>query len=254
MILPIQVSKSFRIIAHRGASAYAPENTRAAFDLALKMGVYEVELDTQMTVDGQIVLCHDRMLERYGHGPAVIEELRWAELRDLDMGSWFSPFLYRGEQMLSLDALFETYGPSLMYHVELKGQADKLPEAVSRAIDEHGLRAHCIVTSFSFDALAAMKQIQPALRLGWLVQQIDAQALDKAQQLGLFQLCPRADQVSRASVAQAAGAVSEVRAWGVNGTSAEVLRLILNVLDAGCHGMTINWPDWVCHEKDGIEG
>jgi glycerophosphoryl diester phosphodiesterase len=122
-----------------------------------------------------------------------------------------------------------------------------LPERVSQLIDAHTLREHCIITSFSFDALAAMKHIKPALRLGWLVHEINTQVLDKAQTLGLFQLCPRADQIDGASVAQAMNMVSEVRAWGINGTSAEVQRLIHNVLDAGCHGMTINWPDWVVH-------
>lgn len=251
MPLPILVPDHFRIIAHRGASAYAPENTRSAFDLAIKMGVREVELDTQLTTDGQVVLCHDRTLARYGHGPIVVEELSWEDLVNLDMGSFFSPFLYRGERMLSLDALFAAYGASLTYHVELKGRAAALPEKVARAIDEHNLQQHCIITSFSLESLAAMRQIRPTLRLGWLVQQVDAEALSRARELELFQLCPRADQVNGALVARASHVVPEVRAWGVNGTPAEVLTLILQVSDAGCHGTTINWPDWVCHAPQG---
>ena len=64
MTLPMPVPADFRIIAHRGASAYAPENTRAAFDLALQMGVTEVELDAQLTTDGVVALCHDETLAR----------------------------------------------------------------------------------------------------------------------------------------------------------------------------------------------
>ena len=79
MTLPIKDPPNFRIIAHRGASAYAPENTASAFQLADRMGIREVELDTQLTTDGEVVLCHDTTLERYGHGSAVVEEMSWPE-------------------------------------------------------------------------------------------------------------------------------------------------------------------------------
>ena len=72
-MLPILALPDFRIIAHRGASAYSPENTLPAFELAARMGANEVELDAQLTSDGQVVLCHDTKLERYGHGPQVVE-------------------------------------------------------------------------------------------------------------------------------------------------------------------------------------
>src|SRR5690554_4570511 len=123
MVLPIPVPPHFRIIAHRGASAYAPENTHAAFSLTKRMGVTEGELDTQLTLDGTIALCHDGTLERYGHGPRVVEQMEWAELAELDMGSWFSPFLFGGERMITLDDLFATYSTDFTYHVEIKGKA-----------------------------------------------------------------------------------------------------------------------------------
>lgn len=245
MTLPIPVPPAFRIIAHRGASAYAPENTAAAFDLALKMGIREVELDTQLSLDGEVALCHDSTLERYGHGPAIIEQMRWAELASLDMGSWFSPFLFQGEQMFTLDRLFVQYGDQFIYHVEIKGKATALPEAVHRLIQAHALAQRCIVTSFSEQALLAMRAIDPDLRLGWLVDEINDDTLLKAKMMSLFQLCPRADRVDPASVERARSVVAEVRAWGVNGSSLEVIKLIHRIIEAGCDGMTINWPDWV---------
>ena len=87
MSLPIPVPPAFRIIAHRGASAYAPENSMAAFALAQKMGIREIELDTQLTPDGVVALCHDRTLARYGHGAQAVEEMNWADLAALDMGA-----------------------------------------------------------------------------------------------------------------------------------------------------------------------
>jgi glycerophosphoryl diester phosphodiesterase len=253
-MLPIRVSSRFRIIAHRGASAYAPENTRAAFDLAARMGVAEVELDTQLTADGEIALCHDATLARYGHGDRMVESMSWAELAGLDMGSWFSPFLFRGERMLTLDQLFAAYGDRFTYHVEIKGKVPALPAAVHGAIARHGLVDHVVVTSFRYDSLIALRELDATLRLGWLTQAIDADALEKARSARLYQLCPAAARVTAEQVVAARAVVAEVRAWGVQGEKvptqgADVIALIRRVLDAGCDGMTINWPDWAQHER-----
>ncbi|MEZ4714051.1 MAG: glycerophosphodiester phosphodiesterase [Caldilineaceae bacterium] len=250
MLLPIPVPPHFRIIAHRGASAYAPENTRPAFQLALDMSVTEVELDTRLTADGVIALSHDNTLARYGHGEQTVEALTWAELAALDMGSWHSPHLFGGVQMLTLAQLFAEFGNRFIYHVELKGDTPDLPAAVHRLIEQYNLYDSCIITSFMVESLAAMRQISPHARLGWLIRQIDDNALQAARDLNLFQLCPMAKNVTPAMVQQARQVVPEVRAWGVNGEtvasqSRDIIALIQNVLAAGCDGMTINWPDWV---------
>ena len=254
-MLPIRVPPAFRIIAHRGASAYAPENTRAAFDLAVRMGVTEIELDTQLTTDGEIVLCHDTTLARYGHGAQTVEEMAWADLADLDMGSWLSPFLFADARLMTLDQLFTTYGDAFTYHVEIKGKAPDLPAAVHAAIQRHGLAERVIVTSFNFASLLAMREIDATIRLGWLTGEIDADALTKAQTAHLYQLCPAAGTVTADQVAQARAVVPEVRAWGIQGETvrnqaAEIVTLVRRVLAAGCDGTTINWPDWVQHEKE----
>lgn len=251
-MLPLPVPADFRIIAHRGASAYAPENTHAAFALAAQMGVTEVELDTQLTTDGEIALCHDTTLERYGHGAQVVEKMSWAELSALDMGSFFSPFLYAGERMITLDDLFATYGRSFIYHVEIKGKAKQLPSAVLEAIQRHNLADCAVITSFSYDALVAMRELDDGLPLGWLIQAIDEASVDKAKAIRLQQLCPRAKLVTSEQVKLARSVVEEVRAWGLQGDStnsqaAELIALIHQVVDSGCDGMTINWPDWVQH-------
>ena len=248
--LPITVPPQFRIIAHRGASAYTPENTLAAFELAAAMGVYEIETDVQLTTDGVAVLCHDRTLARYGHGERVVEDLDWASLAELDMGSWFSPHLFGQARMLTLDQLFTHYADKFTYHVELKGHAAQLPTVTARSIAAHQLRNACIVTSFDYASLVSMRAADPDIRLGWLVHTLDDEALAKARALNLYQLCPRADQVTRESADRARTVVAEVRAWGlqgdtVSGQAREVQALIRNVLVANCDGMTINWPDWV---------
>ena len=99
--IPMRAPASFRIIAHRGSSAYAPENTRPAFELAKAMGVKEVELDAQLSADGVVVLCHDNTLVRYGHGDRFVEQMSADALLSLDMGSWFSPHQFAGVPMMT---------------------------------------------------------------------------------------------------------------------------------------------------------
>jgi glycerophosphoryl diester phosphodiesterase len=248
MLVPITVPDRFRIIAHRGASAYAPENTRAAFRLARDMGVTEFELDAQLTTDGVVVLCHDATLARYGHGGLVVEQMAWADLASLDMGSWFSPHLYRGERMLTLDALFAEHRDAATYHVELKGKGRPLPAGVYDVIRHHGLQANCIITSFSYGMLLAMGALDGDLRLGWLVGDVNAEVLALAADARLYQVCPDAKVVTPETVTLARSVAQEVRAWGLSGAQHEVVALIEKVVAAGCDGMTINWPDWVRHE------
>ncbi|HEU5014315.1 MAG TPA: glycerophosphodiester phosphodiesterase family protein [Roseiflexaceae bacterium] len=247
MPVPVNVPPAFRIIAHRGASGYAPENTWAAFELAAAIGCHEIELDAQLSSDGHVVICHDSTLERYGHGALHVEQLPWATLAALDMGSWFSPFQFAGEPMLRLVDLFAHDRPEVVYHVELKGRAAQLPRAVYELINTANLQDRCIITSFSADALHAMQQIAPDLRRGWLVEQVDEATMRHAADLQLFQLCPHAERVTAQQVAAAREVVSEVRAWGVHGNSATVAPLLQRLVAAGCNGVTLNWPDWARH-------
>ena len=246
-MLPIPVPPGFRIIAHRGASAYAPENTPAAFRLAREMGAREFETDIQLAADGVPVLCHDPSLERFGHGQLVVEDLTSADLLALDMGSWFSPHLYARERMETLDGLLAAHGREVVCHLEIKSGKPELPGLVRDAIRRHGTAANCIVTSFSLPALEAMRAVAPDLRLGWLVGKITADVCARARELALFQICPKAGEIDAEQMAMARQVVPEIRAWGVAGGPQQVVRLITHVLDLGCDGMTINWPDWVAH-------
>ena len=246
-MFPIEVPASFRIIAHRGASGYAPENTAAAFDLARQMGAGEIETDAQLTSDGAVILCHDYNLDRFGHPDRVVESSPVAELKSLDMGSWFSPHQYGGAALLTLAELYERYGDAFIYHVELKGQDAKLPDAVLDAIGRCGMEDRTICTSFDYRHLARARQLDTRLPLGWLVDEVDAETRDRAKEIGLRQLCPRAAAVTDEMVERSRDVVEEVRAWGLGGTPAQVADLVRHILAAGCDGATINWPDWLSH-------
>ncbi len=79
------------LVAHRGASAYAPENTIAAFDLALRHRADAIECDTRLTADGVPVLCHDATLERIAGRPDRVADLSLADLKSIDAGAWKGP-------------------------------------------------------------------------------------------------------------------------------------------------------------------
>lgn len=248
MKLPFAVKTPFRIIAHRGASAYAPENTMAAFQLAIDMGVKEIELDVQLTLDQEVVICHDVTLERYGHS-GTVEKMSWPDLSELDMGSWFSPFFFPGEKMIRLKDLFARYGSGITYHVEIKGKADDLPEQVCRLVDQFDLKNRVIMTGFSFEILKQVHLLDHTLRLGWLVPRIGQNVLAKSRELALFQICPRADTITEHDVHLAHSVAPEVRAWGLGGERKAILALIHTIINAHCDGLTIDWPDWIKHRN-----
>jgi glycerophosphoryl diester phosphodiesterase len=244
---PIKAPPDYRIIAHRGASAYAPENTMAAFELADEMGAVEFELDARLSLDGIVVLCHDNTLARYGHGSDGVETFPWQALSKLDMGSWFSPFLFGGERMLRLEDLFRRFELSITYHIEIKGDSAGLPGAIHHQIDRFDLEDRCFITSFSYQALQDVRSLAPHARLGWLVDRIDPNVLAAAAALDAAQICPNVRRLDGAAVELAHRSVKEVRAWGLQGTRQEVLGLIQRSIETGCDGVTTNWPDWITH-------
>ena len=163
------------------------------------------------------------------------------------MGSWFSPFQYSGATLMTLDELFARYGDTFVYHVELKGQAEKLPGAVLEVIGAHGMGDRAILTSFDYQHLARARHLDAGCRLGWLVDGIDGEVRDRAKEIGLLQLCPRAAEVTDEMVERNRDVVDEIRAWGLGGSPLQVADLIHRILAAGCDGATINWPDWLSH-------
>jgi glycerophosphoryl diester phosphodiesterase len=113
-------SSDFMVIAHRGASAYAPENTLAAFDPALHMGCRHLELDVDFSSDGHIVVIHDDTVDRTTNGTGSVGSHTLAELRTLDAGAWFgTPFT--GERIPTFAEVLERYQGLVHIHTRSKG-------------------------------------------------------------------------------------------------------------------------------------
>jgi glycerophosphoryl diester phosphodiesterase len=246
-MLPILVPKNFRIIAHRGASGYAPENTLAAFRLAEKMGVQEIELDVWLSRDRHVVICHDRKLDRYGHPGLQVTDLELEDLISLDMGSWFSPYFFSSERMLTLDGLFGLFGDRFFYHIEIKESQAGLAQKLLEMIAAHRLAQNVIVTSFHLDVLNDIRKHAASIRTGWLLKAkgFNIDNIKKGARTELFQICPMAQETDKALVAAAHTELAEVRAHHVHDVSAA-----LQAINAGCDGFTVNWPDWFVQKEN----
>src|SRR4030067_1898521 len=244
MNMRIRVPKDFQIIAHRGASGYAPENTLSAFRLAEKMSIRDIELDVQMTKDQHLVIVHDLSLDRYGHPGIRVSDLLLKEATELDMGSWYSPFLFSEERLISLETLFSEFGTRMRYVIEIKENAPAICRELHNRIEQHGLQKLVTITSFFYDILCEMKSINNELPLGWLLKvgEFTHFNIRKTHEAGFQQICPNANDTDVDLITEAHKKKLLVRAHGVK-TREDITRLI----NSKCDGMTINWPDWVIH-------
>lgn len=144
-----------KIIAHRGASGYAPENTLSAFKLAVDMGAKAIEFDVQMTKDGEIVVHHDFFLGRTAEGEGFIMDKMLSDLKELDAGMWFSE-KYEGEEIPTLKEVFEVVPENIELHIEIKKlNIDKreIEQEVFRLVSEAGRIEKTVFSSFDHECL-----------------------------------------------------------------------------------------------------
>lgn len=150
------------IVAHRGASGCCPENTRSAFGLALIQNADAIECDVQLTADGQIVICHDASLDRFGHIGIRICETPLAALQQFDIGNWFAPE-FHDQRLLSLDELLVEFGSRLPLWIELKTehlslqQIDQLATTLVRQIESHRLQQQVAFLCFDVTVLQTLR-------------------------------------------------------------------------------------------------
>jgi glycerophosphoryl diester phosphodiesterase len=159
------------VIAHRGASADAVENTIAAFRLARAHGADGVELDVWRCASGEVVVFHDDDLVRLGKRPGLVRALSWAELQKVDVG---------GERIPLLDDVLEELGP-LLVNVELKSHRalfdDGLPAAVAAVLRRHDAGARALVSSFDPLLLLRFRMHAPEFATGLLFEREQSRPL-----------------------------------------------------------------------------
>lgn len=167
------LTDDFVIIAHRGASGYAPEHTIPAYDLAVSSGADYIEIDLQMTKDGELIALHDSEVDRTTNGSGQASQLTLKEIKALDAGSWFNEQnpqsadpSYENLEIPSLDEIFQRYGTTVNYYIETKsaGMEDKLIHLL-REYSILGSESKVIIQSFYSKSLRKIYKLEPGIPL-----------------------------------------------------------------------------------------
>jgi glycerophosphoryl diester phosphodiesterase len=223
------------VIAHRGASADAVENTLAAFRLAREEGADGVELDVMRCATGEVIVFHDDDLERLGKRAGLVRALPLAALREVDLGG--------GERIPLLDEVLEELGP-LLVNIELKSQSrladDGLASSVAAIVARHETGARAVVSSFDPWLLARFRRRAPAVATGLLFAHDQSLPLRRAWSAALLRpaaLHPEALLIDARAVRAWHARGYAINVWTVD--DAAELRLLAAL---GVDGLITNRP------------
>lgn len=159
------------VMAHRGLSADAPENTLYAFSDAISVGADFIELDVQQTRDGVLVVMHDSNLKRTTGVNKDIWDVDYADIQNLDAGSWFDP-AYANARIPTLEETLQFVDKRAKLNIEIKPTkhgSDMLEQDVAELITRYQYTDACYVTSFSYGSLKKVKEANPEIRTGYLM-------------------------------------------------------------------------------------
>ncbi len=222
--------------AHRGASEYYPENTLRSFYAGLEMRADGIETDIQRTKDGVLVLYHDDTLDRVPHANGAIKDYTYEELLKMDFGV-FKGERFAGERIVKLDTFlthFSKRGLTLALEIKQYGvEAESLA-----AVKAYECCDDVIFTSFLWDSIEKLRKLDNNIRIGYLTNEINAELLEKLQELHIQQVCPKLEMVTEETMKLAQEYGFSVRFWGIRNTD-DMKRAIA----LGGDGMTINFPD-----------
>jgi glycerophosphoryl diester phosphodiesterase len=227
------------VIAHRGASGHAPENTLAAFRRAVSLGATFIETDLQLSRDTRFVAIHDDTVDRTTNGHGKVHDLTLNELRRLDAGSWFGSE-FSGERIPTLEDILEFCKKhDVVFYLELKPTGSWGGEhALVGALRSSGEIARTIVISFESAILEALRKIEPTLMTGLLFDGQIENPIQRAVEIGARQLAVRGDLVTPALLTEARKQDLQVVCWTVNQPAH--MRLLI---EAGVAGIMSDYPD-----------
>ncbi|WP_280771653.1 glycerophosphodiester phosphodiesterase family protein [Salipaludibacillus daqingensis] len=169
------------VIAHRGASGHAPEQTMPALEKAIEMDADWLELDIQMTADGELVAFHDDEIDRTTDGEGEIGDHTLEELKEFDAGSWFNEEYpdqadesFEGVEILTLEEIFDEFGESKNYYIETKSTYlnEDMEEPLVELVEEYGFdeAGNVLIQSFHQDSLEKINKLNgsiPLVQLLW---------------------------------------------------------------------------------------
>jgi glycerophosphoryl diester phosphodiesterase len=230
------------MIAHRGASGYAPENTPAAFHKAVELGCQMIELDVRLSADQVPVVLHDNTIARTAGDPRRVDQLTAAQLQQLDAGGWFAPE-FAGERIPTLAEALTLIPDTVVINIEIKpagpGQNQLIAEQVLAVIEAHRAESRVLCSSFSHKVLWALRRRSLKLPLGYLVEgRLYAEHFTEVKALGAQAVILQAQATTPAVVRQAHAYRVKVFPYTVN----RPLQM-RQLLRRGVDGLLTNYPD-----------
>ncbi len=225
------------ICAHRGASAYAPENTLAAFKLAIELNADMLELDVQQSRDKKLFIMHDAKVRRTTNGKGRISGLSSAELQKLDAGSWFGE-KYADEPIPVLKNVLTLARGKATLNIEVKydGQQDGMLQQVISSIYDTGFEKDCVLTSFDFPLVDEIKRLAPELAVGYIFSRRGLRA--KSFKAAVDILSVHFTLVSKKFLRKSHKAGKKVFVWTVNSKW-----MMHHMCKLGVDGIITNYPD-----------
>lgn len=228
-----------QIIAHRGASGHAPENTLAAYRLAIELGAHFIEADLQSTRDGHIVAFHDAELQRTTNGRGVVAESTLDEVRSIDAGRWFDRD-FAGQRVPTLEEVLGLGRESEVgFYFQLRsGYSAEFGRLLVRAVRDMDAMLRVVVVSPAAADIEELRKLEDGVVTGILFSERSPDALELAAQSGARQFCLREDLVTGELVNRAHGAGLLTVAWTVN-APARMRELVATGVDR----MVTDFPD-----------
>lgn len=222
------------VIAHRGASAYRPENTLAAFELAIEQDADMIETDLHTTSDGVVAISHDATLDHLG-GEGEVADKTLAELQALDAGD--------GERVPTLDEVMDRFSAQIPFNLELKiGTAHRYADMEQAAIDaahSRGVMDQTLYSSFYDGVLRRLRELEASVRIAVLVDYKQPERMfERAAECGAEAINPFFSQVDTEFMARAHGEGLAVYPYTVDD-----LEAMERLLDLGVDGLFTNRPD-----------
>lgn len=229
------------IIAHRGASGYAPENTLEAFELAAKMRAHGVELDVHICKSGELVVAHDERIDRVSDGTGAIAGMTLTQLKARNFNKTRPD--YKAGTLLTLGEVYQLLRPTgLLVNVEMKNSRIEYPNLESLCLEtaaKEGMSERVIYSSFNHYSLLRVKALDKSAVCGLLYDCRLYAPWDYAKRLGVDALHPHFSELRVDWEVQSAHLLGlSVNPWTVN--TAEDLRW---VMAAGADGIITNYPD-----------
>ncbi|MCY6483418.1 glycerophosphodiester phosphodiesterase [Clostridium aestuarii] len=229
--------------AHRGASAYYPENTMIAFEKSIELGATGIETDVQMTKDGVLILIHDETINRTTNDKGFVKDFTYEELRNLDAGSWFSDE-FKGIKIPPLKELMDFLQDkkNIKLNIELKNNIiiyDKIEEKVIKMIYEYGMQDRIILSSFNHYTLRQCKKISKKIKIGLLYTAGLYQPEKYARRLGAEALHPYFYAVNSHHI------IKRIKKSGImlNPYTIDEEKDMKRFIDLNVDGIITNYPD-----------